>query len=182
MRRIFCCWLTVLAGMVFVFCVSAEPAVQTVRLKDGSVVTGRVLSLAKGLYTVETSSMGIISVKQEDVVAIVAGSGAVPSSLEEVWQSAPATAGISSEAMQGYQQKIMSNPQVMQDLQALVNDPEIVAIVSDPELQAAIMKKDLSALQKSDKFRKFATHPTILKMVGEVTQSETMQAPSQGKE
>ncbi len=59
------------------------------------------------------------------------------------------------------QDKIMSNPEVMAEIRAISNDPEIVEIIADPDFLQAIQSKNLKEVQANPRTAQFMANPKI---------------------
>lgn len=132
--------------------VSGYAQEKVVKLKDGSVMRAKILSKEGDVYRLETSSLGVVSVKEGDVAMIMdPESGAVPQG-----------------EVDKYQKKIMGNPAVLGAVQDLSQDPQVLEMFKDPQLRDAIMRQDVEYLKNSEKFQKFTRHPSVEKIVSEI--------------
>ena len=97
--------------LMLAWCVAATAA--SIELRDGSVVQGEVISLADGVYTVRTRTLGVVEFDQEDVVAVRYGGSAGHIS------AGSATAGtldpVQTQAIAG---RLMSDPAIMEMITA----------------------------------------------------------------
>jgi hypothetical protein len=50
---------------------------------------------------------------------------------------------------------------VTENIQKLVQEPEVIAILSDPVVREAIMRQDLETLKNNEKFLKFMANPVV---------------------
>ncbi len=125
-----------------------------VELTDGSVITGEVLSLSGGIYTVKSGSLGIIKLEESKVRAIrsriPSGSGA----------QKDGQAGSEAEA-RSLQEKMLSDKEVMSMIQSLRDDPEFQKILEDPEVMKAVQAGDLPALMANPRFMKLLNNSTV---------------------
>ena len=100
----------------------AEQAEQVITLKDGSQIKGVLSGINNGVYTVKTPIIGDVHVAASDVASIThVGNATAP---------VAATPGQASGSMPNMdqqiaasQQKLMSNPQAIADLQQIAQDP-----------------------------------------------------------
>lgn len=135
---------------VAVFCGSASAA--NVVLKDGTVIHGEIESLQNGVYTVRTDSLGTVRVRQKQVRSIDESGGAAKSA-----PAASSTEGASSRGAelqsirQGVRSTLARDPQLMQLLLSLQNDPQMRAVLGDPGLMGEIAAGDYTALQNDPK-------------------------------
>jgi len=136
----------------------------TIHLNDGSQLQGEVLSLKGGNYKVRTNNLGVIDLKQTDVRLIkyattgaAANGGAIESVPSGPSLSDPNTANL----FQGVQQQILSNPQLLNQVQSLATDPDLQAILSDPSVRQAMDSGDLNTLMNNPKIRALMNNEKI---------------------
>ena len=140
-----------LLGFIFLSLLSAyvyAGEISIIKLDDGSVITGEVVSFDGKVWTIKSGSMGTLKIDGAKIVSIhsKAAAGQEPAG------------GLSDEAtadssdIQSMQQAIMANEQVMAMIMNLKNDPEIQAILQDPEIMEAVNAGDMNALLANPKF------------------------------
>jgi hypothetical protein len=121
-----------------------------IEMSDGSVVSGEVLSLSKGIYTIRSDSLGTIKIDESKVRVIrprsVQGAGASQSSGSEV---------------RSLQNKMMNDQEIMGMIQSLQNDPEFKKLLEDPDVMRAVSEGDVPALMANPKFTKLLNNPTV---------------------
>ncbi len=171
MGMVFCCFAS------FVFA-----QVCTVKLKDGNVLRGKVVSKENGVYKIQTLTLGLLSVAQADIASIEEAASQGQASEASTYQSrsnqssSPVGSSlpqVSPEAMESYRQKIAANPQIMDTVSSLAEDKEVLEIFSDPELKDAILRQDVEYLKNNEKFLKMADHPALQKIVQELSSQES---------
>ena len=113
-------------------------------MSDGSVVSGEVLSLSKGIYTIKSDSLGTIKIDESKVRVIRPRSAS---------QGAGASQGSGSE-VRSLQNKMMNDQEVMGMIQSLQNDPEFKKLLEDPDIMKAVSEGDIPALMANPKFTK----------------------------
>lgn len=163
MKKIFLAILMVTATTAV--CFSAEPLERVIALKDGSTVQGKLTGLENGVYMVSNPSLGVLRVKEADVVSISAPRAMPPKALPG--QEIPA------ESIEQVQSKIMSDPDIMAMVQEMANDPEIVKIMSDPAFVQAAQSRDMIAVQTNPRMAQLMANPKIKALI------ERMQAANQ---
>lgn len=144
------------ALLLFFFLFIATPVFcqeKAIRLKDGTLIFGKILSKENNSYFIETKSFGSIRVNGSDVLTIEDAATDKPVSQKDV-----------------YQQKILSNPDMMTAIQEISRDQEVIDMFSDPVLKDAIMRQDMEYLKKDPRFIKFMQSPTLQKIVQSVTE------------
>lgn len=148
----------------------AEPA--TILLNDGSQILGEVVSLKGGNYRVKTNSLGEVDLKQGDVKLIRYGQAAATQAPNV---AAPvASNGLSASnpqlasMFQGVQQRITSNPEMMQQIQSMAQDPTLQAILNDPEIKRALESGDFASLMANPKIHQLMNHSTVKQITQQV--------------
>lgn len=142
--------------LMFLFgfiCTSAFPG-QPVKLEleDGSIVSGEIVSYEKGIYTISSSSMGIVEINESNIRSI-----RYPSQRSEL--STP-NLGVNQE-MQALQGSMLNNEQVLNMILSLQNDPNVQKVLNDPEIMNAVLAGDINALMSNPKFMELLNHPKI---------------------
>lgn len=139
---------------------TADPAqAKTITLKDGSTINGQVMSMSSGVYTIK-SSFGEIQVPEANVVSIAdqATAPAAPAQAPSSGSSMPANYNGQVQAMQA---QLMNNPEALNQIQAMAQDPEIMAALSDPAFLQAVQSQNFSAVQSSPQFQKILNNPKM---------------------
>jgi len=128
--------------------------VRAIELKDGSIVTGEVVSLVNGRYTIRSASLGSVQIEESKVLAIrpVAAPAAA---------NAGAASDNTSEAVRTLQDRMMNDRDIMSKIQSLQNDPDFMKIVEDPEIMRAVNSGDISALTANPQFMKLMNNSTV---------------------
>jgi len=149
---------TILFFMLFSVLILAQEArageIRAIELKDGSVVTGEVVSLINGKYTIRSSSLGTVLIEESKVrvirpvaAAAVANSGAPPDN----------RAG----DVRALQDRMMNDKEIMSKIESLQNDPEFMKILEDPEVMKAVTSGDTAALMANPQFLKLMNNSTV---------------------
>ncbi len=134
-----------------------------IKLSDGSKVTGEIVSLNAGVYTVKTASMGTIRIDQPKVVSISQKSAVAASA--PAAGSTPENSAVSSKMVEGgidaIKRAMQSNDQVMNSISSLQNDPDFQAVLNDPEVMAAVNTNNIQALSTNPKFLKLLDNDAV---------------------
>jgi len=131
--------------------------IKEIELTDGSVITGEVLSLNSGVYTIKSGSLGTIKIHDAKVRAIRPKSAS---------SSQPSGQNGDVQSLQG---KMMNDQEVMSMIQSLKDDPQFVKILEDPEIINAISAGDTAALMANPKFLQLMQNPTVRNIQKKVT-------------
>lgn len=118
---------------------------RTIELIDGSIISGEVLSLRKGIYTIKSNSLGTISVEDSKIRTIRP-------------VSAVKTPAAESKALQ---EKMATNAEVMDLIRSLENDPDFKKVLEDPEIMKAVNAGDVAALTANPTFMKLLNNATV---------------------
>ena len=139
---------------------------KVITLKDGSQIKGELTGISGDIYTIKTPLMGDVKVDSTQVDSISA-EGAVQPGM-------PSSADL-SQKMQTMQTELMSNPDVMSDIQQMMQDPEIVQIMSDPAFVQAITSKDLNAIQSNPHTQELMNNPKMRDLIEKIRGSSASQ-------
>jgi hypothetical protein len=132
--------------------------IREVVLRDGSVITGEILSLTNGIYTVKSDILGTIKIEESKVSLIREKSPGGQSTINS---------GTTGE-VKSLQEKMMSDKEVMALIQSLQNDPEFKKLLEDPELMKAVNAGDVAALTADPRFMKLLSNPTVREIQNKV--------------
>ncbi len=123
-----------------------------IELQDGSIITGQVVSLKNGIYTIKSDTLGTLNVEESRVKIIRPKS---PPQLPGIAQH-----NTGSEVT-SLQHKMISDQEIMCLVQSLQNDPEFMKLLEDPEVLKAVNAGDMAALAANPKIMKLLENPTI---------------------
>lgn len=131
---------------------------RTIELMDGSQLTGEIVSLKDGMYTLRSKSLGTLQLEESKIRAIRS-----PSS------SSPSTPSDHHAEIQSLKALMMSKPELMEKIATLQNQPDVQKILSDPNLVNLINAEDVSTLMASPQFMQLLENPTIKEITQEIT-------------
>ncbi|HYA86455.1 MAG TPA: hypothetical protein VEI57_05245 [Nitrospirota bacterium] len=121
--------------------------VRVIELTDGSTITGEVLSLSNGVYTIKSESLGTIKLAESKIRAIRAKSSG--------------TDAASPKDTSALQEKMVSDKEIMGLIQSLQNDPDFKKALEDPEIMKAVNDGDIAALTANPRFMKLLNNATV---------------------
>jgi len=133
------CLVVVLLGLA-----SGVLAAATIELNDGSRIQGEIQSVANGVYTVISPSLGTVHVEQSNIAKIVY-SGDAPNAATTTVKST-AHDETATRDIQQLQTRMAQDPAAMQSIMSLQSDPQIQAILNDPAIVKAIQDGDYMSL------------------------------------
>ena len=170
MRRIFLTFFLLSALPPLAF---AET--QTITLKDGSQIKGELLSVANGVYTFKTPALGEIHLSGNQVTTITNGPTTSMPAQNTAGTYPPQAAAANpnvNQQMQNMQTQLMSNPELMSDIQKMMEDPEIIKAISDPAFTQAVTSKDVNAIQANPHTQQLINNPKMKTLMEKLRQSK----------
>ena len=148
-------WIFLHACLVLILVAGSAAAgeVREIEMNDGSIISAEVLSLAGGVYTVRSASLGTIKLEESKVRAI---------------RSRPAEDGTkkgeqppSSGELRSIQDKMLSDKEIMGMIQSLQDDPGFKKILEDPDMMKAVNSGDITTLMANPEFMKLLNNATV---------------------
>lgn len=136
-----------MSGILTVTSSAAE--IKDIELTDGSIITGEILSLNNGVYTIRTGSLGTLKINDAKVRSIR------PQNTATSRQSGQ------TGDVKILQDKMMSDQEIMGMIQSLKDDPQFIKILEDPEIMNAVKSGDTAALMANPKFLQLLHNPTV---------------------
>jgi hypothetical protein len=146
-------------------CASLALASPTIELNDGSRIQGEIQSLANGVYTVVSPSLGTVQVPQSNVARIVYGGAAPEAPVASA--KAPARDDSLGRDIQQMSAQMAQDPATMQAIMNLQSDPQIQAILNDPTIAKAIQDGDYASLMSNAKIQALENNSQIKRLVGQ---------------
>jgi len=133
------------------------------KLKDGSTISGEVLSMQNGQYEIFTNSLGKLKVNASMVLSIEYG---VPEMIPSQDQSPNNL--LDKNKLQSLQQEMFSDGQIMNLMLSLQNDPVVMKILSDPELMKAITSGNINMLQNNSRIAELMKIPAVQEITKQI--------------
>ncbi len=141
--------------------------VKEIELNDGTVITGEIVSLNNGVYTIKSESLGTIKLTESKVRTIrMKGPTMVPGG-QNASQQNPNSVNANAQT-QSLQQRMMNDKEVMEKIHSLQNDPEFQKILEDPEVMRAVNSGDVAALTANPQFMKLLNNRTVQEISNKV--------------
>ncbi len=143
-----------------------------ITLKDGSVIKGELVSFENGTYTVQTDNLGQLQLPEANVVS-VANQGLVA-------QGPTASAQPNfSNRVSAMQNQIMADPQAMQAVQAMAEDPEIASMISDPnfvqKLSTAVSNGNVDGVADDPRIQELMGNPKMQALIQQLQENSPQQ-------
>jgi hypothetical protein len=142
--------------VIGIFLLPTSLAAETIVLIDGTRLSGKVLSMNNGVYTIDTTSLGKVRVKSSQVTSISSGDGNSGSASATNEFSA-----IQDQTFQSLQSAISKDKDAMAAIMQLQNDPLMHAILADKEIMDAVAKGDYGALAENSKIQRLMNHQSV---------------------
>jgi hypothetical protein len=120
-------------------------------LDDGSVITGEIISLNSGLFTIESVSLGTLQIDESKVRSI----NSVTNIKEEI---------------QLLEQEILNDEELLEIILPLQEDPDFQRALADPSIMEAVESGDMDALLSNPDFLRLLNNPRILKVKEKMTE------------
>ena len=130
-------------------------AASQIELVDGTAIQGDVVSAAHGRYVIHSATLGQIELPESSIRSIRPGVESGPGS----------TSGAN---LLSIQKQIVSSPELLQMVTALLADPQLQAAMNDPELRQLVISGNLDALRSDPRILRLLAHPSIQEIVGKV--------------
>jgi hypothetical protein len=136
-----------------------------IALKDGSVIKGELLSFENGIYTVQTDNLGQLKLPEANVLSVANETFVVQAPQQGTTAAAPSF----SNKVSTMQSHIMGNPQAMQAVQAMAEDPDIISMLSDPafvkQLTAAVSDNNVESVAGDPKIQQLMSNPKMQALI-----------------
>ncbi len=147
---LFCLFFGTLCGSVF------GDDLSEIVLNDGTTLYGEVVSLSNGIYTLKTGSLGIIEIEKSKIrsMRLKADDMAKPT------EAAPNLPQQMPD-IQAIQKTIAEDPELMNSIRSLQDDPQVQKAMQDPKIIEALNAGDLGALMANPKILELLNNPKV---------------------
>jgi len=153
MKHIITCFLFFLTALT---CNVSAGQLSEIKLVDGGIILGEIISHSDGDYIVRSNSLGTLKINESQIRVIRPTSG---SSTEKEIVNSPGQS-VSPE-IENLQTSIMNNKEIMGLVMSLQNDPEMQSLLKDPDIMAAVQSGNIAALMSNPKFLKLLNNAKI---------------------
>ena len=137
-----------------------------IALKDGSVIKGELVSFENGIYTIQTDNLGQLQLPEANVLSVA--NETIAAQAPQVAAQAGSAPNFSNK-VSTMQNQIMADPQAMQAVQAMAEDPEIAAMISDPDfvkqLTAAVSNNNVESVAGDPKIQQLMSNPKMQALI-----------------
>lgn len=148
---------------------------QKITLKDKSVVYGKIISMANGVYTIKTDSFGTIKLGSDKIISITDEKAISRRTNIKVSDRPTRTRkksynrGVESYPQSAVNAKVknkMTNGKFVNQILDLSDSSSLTDVMSDPEVMDAINNNDYNFLMNNDKMNKLMNSPEIKELLG----------------
>ena len=153
---------TCIAGALLGLAAIASAA-PTIELKDGSRIQGDIQSVANGVYTINSVSIGTVQVAQSNIARIVY-SDTAPKATTSSDKSTAQNEALTQQIQQ-LQSSLAKDPAALQSIMSLQSDPQIQAVLNDPAIAKAIQEGDYASLMNNPKIQALENNQHIKQLV-----------------
>lgn len=126
-----------------------------IHLNDGSSIRAEVLSLNKGVYTLQSSSMGRIQIDAAKIAAITNPGQATRATNNDIPTGAD---GVNMDRMS---KELMNDPDMMKKIMSMQNDPALKDVLNNPDIMRLISSNDFGALANRPEIQQLMKHPIV---------------------
>ena len=161
MKSIIVCFFVLLA---FLSGTAGTGESTEIQLIDGSVISGEIISFKEGVYTLRSNSLGTIIIDESQIRVI-----RMDSQGATAWEPLNASNESIDNTIQSLQKTMSQNPQIMEMIQALQNDPEIKSLIQDEGIMGAVSAGDINSLMANPEFLKLLENSSIKQIQKEIT-------------
>jgi hypothetical protein len=124
---------------------AAEP--REIELTDGSMITGEVVSLSGGIYTVRSATLGTLRIEASKIRVIRLQGSAAPSD--------------AGGQVKSFEDKMLGDSEIMETIRAPQNDPDLQNVLQDPEIMKAVQTGDIATLMRNPEFMKLLNKQAV---------------------
>ncbi|VAX36798.1 hypothetical protein MNBD_UNCLBAC01-1302 [hydrothermal vent metagenome] len=159
-KKILKLMLTLTLSFIFIQPLYAA-STKFIRLKDGSVLKGKVIEMSGGTYKIETPHLGIITLPENEIISISESNSAAQGDTSE-------KANIKKQVQQ-IKGDVLSNPAIMKEITNMTQNPEIMQLLSDPNLINDVMSYDPEKIESNPKIQQLMNNPDMQKLMNQLS-------------
>ncbi len=146
----------IMATALFILAMSAQTVqageIREIELNDGSIITGEVLSLTNGIYTIKSQTLGTVRIEEAKIRALRSRTPASPG---------PQSNSGASTQPGPLMDKMMSSAEIMTLIRGLQDDPDFTKILADPDIMQAVKNNDVATLLSKPEFMKLLDKSSV---------------------
>lgn len=138
-----------------------------IELNDGSVISGEIIAFSNGTYTIKSTTLGTLEIKDSDV-RVIRSEATNPAAQSS---RLPNNQAINSE-LQNLQNLIMNDSEMMNSISSLQDDPQFQAILQDPEVMNSVNSGNINGLLANPNFVKLLEHQKVQEIAKQIEQQK----------
>jgi hypothetical protein len=157
-----CIALTSILFSFLLVCSVFAGKLSQIRLGDGSSIQAEVMSFSNGIYVLNSPSLGTFELPEDKIISIqmpgkIGSNRSLQSNFSGSDRSSTAvsSSNLDSQVSQ-FRNQLTQDPETMQMIQNLQNDPSVKQILNDKELMKAINGQDIGVVASDPKIKSFA--------------------------
>ena len=155
MRKFIILAIFVLSINTAVFADSPE---QIITLKDGSQIKGKLVGINNGTYTIQVPVVGDVHASIADVISVTNDIAPTPATGPT---QRSGNAPNYDQQIAANQKQLMSDPESMELLHQMMQDPQIMKLLQDPSLIKAVTSRDYGSVQNNPSVQKLLNTPQM---------------------
>lgn len=148
--------LFVILFVYFLITPALSSQLNKIELNDGSVIIGEISGLSNGEYTVNSKEVGILQIDETKIKQITPADASKDPGFKQTQSN-----DLYSGKIETIRNKLTSDPETMNMINSLQNDPQIKDIINDPEIIKAIKSGDTNSLMNNEKLIRLQSNPVI---------------------
>ena len=161
---------------------SADKTLQTITLKDGTVLKGHLTKVMNDIYVIQTQHMGDVQVHVSDLANITTGNppslpqSSTPSTSSPVVEN-PSVNSMSGMLGQGgqLQQQLLADPEIQAGIQELLKDPETMNLFMNGNLMQDAFSMDPNRMKNNQNVQQLMQNPKMQEIIEKVNKKLTGQ-------
>ena len=147
--------ILILFGLIIGISSVLASEMREIELTDGSVISGQIVSLSKGVYTVRSASLGTIQIRESKIRVIrTKGPGREDA----------------GDQVNSIQQKMVGDADIMSMVKSLQSDPDFQEVLKDPEVIKAVQAGDIAALMANPKVMQLLNKQAVQRIKDKISQ------------
>ncbi|MGD1075291.1 MAG: hypothetical protein ABR903_04335 [Thermodesulfovibrionales bacterium] len=150
-------FIPTLVALILAATVSIAAETREIELMDGSIITGEIVSMEKGVYTVKSAILGTVRIEESKIRSIRK-------------QGSSSVAENAGGQVKSLEDKMMSSDEMMGMVRALQNDPDFQQILKDPEIMKAVQTGNFTALMANPNFMKLLNKQSVQQIKNKLSQ------------
>ncbi len=157
--------------------IPATKPLQTITLKDGTILKGHLIKVMNDTYVIQTEHMGDVQVNVGDLANITTGNTPLPSSSTPSVSATPMAGNPSGSPMGGMtgpgsqlQQQLLADPEIQADIRELLKDPETMNLFMNGNLMQDALSMDPDKIKNNQNMQQLMQNPKMQDIIQKINQ------------